>query len=151
MAVGDAHMFPGFLTSKLRQLSFQSHRLLFSHAFSKGARRKCAGNKVNLNQRSNLQPPGHESDTLTTEPSGRGFRFEPATSAAESVNPFPNKPWFLRVCSRSLLKTLWEKKKLLVTSNFFFSHSVFYHFRELSAIFIKIRIVVRKLSQFGRV
>ena len=41
------------------------------------------------------------------------------------VNPFPNKPWFLRVCSTSLLKTLWEKEKLIVTSNFSFSHSVF--------------------------
>ena len=38
-------------------------------------------------------------------------------------NPFPNKPLFLRVCSTSLLKTLWEKEKLLVTSNFSFSHS----------------------------
>ena len=37
---------------------------------------------------------------------------------------FPNKPWFLRVCTQSLLKTLWEKEKLLVTSNFSFSHSV---------------------------
>ena len=44
-------------------------------------------------------------------------------------NPFPNKPWFLRVCSASLLKTLWKKEKLLVTSNFSFSHSVFYSFR----------------------
>ena len=44
------------------------------------------------------------------------------------INPFPNKPWFLRVCSISLLKTLWEKEKLLVTSNFSFSHSVFYPF-----------------------
>ena len=26
------------------------------------------------------------------------------------INPFPNKPWFLRVCSKSLLKTLWEKE-----------------------------------------
>ena len=43
-------------------------------------------------------------------------------------NPFSNKPWFLRVCSTSLLKTLWEKEKLLVTSNFSFSHSVFYLF-----------------------
>ena len=25
-----------------------------------------------------------------------------------TVNPFPNKPWFLRVCSTGLLKTLWE-------------------------------------------
>ena len=32
MAVGDAHVFPGFLTPVLTQLSFQSHRLLFSHA-----------------------------------------------------------------------------------------------------------------------
>ena len=45
-------------------------------------------------------------------------------------NPFPNKPWFLRVCSTSLLKTLWEKEKLLATSNFSFSHSVFYSFGE---------------------
>ena len=42
-----------------------------------------------------------------------------------TFNSFPNKPWFLRVCSTSLLKTLWENEKLLVTSNFSFSHSVF--------------------------
>ena len=36
--------------------------------------------------------------------------------------PFPNKPWSLRVWSTILLKTLWEKEKLLVTSNFSFSH-----------------------------
>ena len=41
------------------------------------------------------------------------------------INSFPNKPWFLHLCSTSLLKTLWEKEKLLVTSNFSFSHSVF--------------------------
>ena len=40
-------------------------------------------------------------------------------------NPFSNKSWFLRVCSTSLLKTMWEKEKLLVTNNFFFSHGVF--------------------------
>ena len=66
-------------------------------------------------------------------------------------NPFPNKPWFLRVCSISLLKILWEKEKLLVTSNFSFSHSVFYPFGKLSAILIKVKIVVCKLFQFGRV
>ena len=32
MAVGDTHVFPGFLTPVLTQTSFQSHRLLFSHA-----------------------------------------------------------------------------------------------------------------------
>ena len=39
-------------------------------------------------------------------------------------NPYPNKTWFLRVCSTNLLKTLWEKEKLLVTSNFVFFHSL---------------------------
>ena len=41
------------------------------------------------------------------------------------LNPFPNKPWFLHVCRKSLLKTLWEKAKLLVTGNFSFSRIVF--------------------------
>ena len=50
-------------------------------------------------------------------------------------NRFQNKPWFLRVCGTSPLKTLWEK--LLVTSNFSFSHRVFYPFRKLSIIFVK--------------
>ena len=44
----------------------------------------------------------------------------------------------------------WGKEKLLVTSNFSFTHSVFYPFRELSAIFIKFKIVVCKLFQFGQ-
>ena len=57
-------------------------------------------------------------------------------------NPFSNKPWFLHVCSTSLLKTLWKKDKLLVRSNLSFSYSVFYPFGELSAIFIKSDIIV---------
>ena len=49
-------------------------------------------------------------------------------SPAGLFNPFPNKPWFLRVYSTCLLKTLGKKDKLLVTSNLSFSHSVFYPF-----------------------
>ena len=67
------------------------------------------------------------------------------------LNPFPNKPWFLSASSTSLLKTLWEKEKLLVMSNFSFSRSVFYQFGELSAIFIKLKMVVCKLFEFGRI
>ena len=67
------------------------------------------------------------------------------------LNPSPNKPWFLRVCSASVLKTLWEKEKVLFTSSFSFSHSVFYRFEELSAIFIKFEIVVCQPFQFGRI
>ena len=64
-------------------------------------------------------------------------------------NPFPNKPCFLRVCSTSLLKTQHAKEKLLVTSNFSFSRSVFYPFGETSVIFIEFKIVVCNLFHFG--
>ena len=66
-------------------------------------------------------------------------------------NKFPKQALVLLVYRISLLKTLWEKEKLLVTSNFFFSHSVFLAFGELFAIFIKFEIVVCKLFQFGKV
>ena len=63
------------------------------------------------------------------------------------IDPFPNKPWFLRVCSASFLKRLLEKDKLQAISPF---PSVFYPFGELSAISIQLEIVC-KLFQFGRV
>ena len=69
----------------------------------------------------------------------------------DNFKPLPNKPWSLRVCHTSLLKTLWEKEKLLVTSNLSFSHSVFYLFKELSVKFNKFEIVVCKLFEFGGV
>ena len=58
------------------------------------------------------------------------------------LNPLPTKPWFLHVCNTSLLKTLWEKEKLLITS-------VFRLLGELYAIFIKFEIVVCNLFHFG--
>ena len=48
-------------------------------------------------------------------------------------------------------KTLLEKEKLLITSNFSFFNSVFVLFEELYAIFIIFEIVVYKLFQFGKV
>ena len=44
------------------------------------------------------------------------------------INPFPHNDTFWGPWETSLLKTLWEKEKLLVTSNFSFSHCVFYPF-----------------------
>ena len=44
------------------------------------------------------------------------------------INPLPHNDTFWRPWETSLLKTLWENEKLLVTSNFSFSHSVFYPF-----------------------
>ena len=69
MAVGDAYVFPGFLT----QLFFPKPPTTFPTCFCRGERRKYAGKKSRLNRGSNSQLPGHESDMLTTEPPGRGF------------------------------------------------------------------------------
>ena len=68
-----------------------------------------------------------------------------------AFNLFQNKPWFLPVCSTSILKTLWEKDKLLVMSNLSFSHRVFDPLGELSAIFTKLSIVVCRIIEFGSV
>ena len=47
-------------------------------------------------------------------------------------------PCFYMSAVQGLLKTLQEKEKLSVTSNFSFSRSVFYPFGKLSTIFYKI-------------
>ena len=123
MVVGDAHVFPGFLTPVLMQLFFPKPRLLFSHA-SAGVRgenmleRKFAGDWTHNHQ--------------VTSP----------TRSALSNPGFPNKPCFLHICSTNVFKTLWKKEKLLVTSNFSFYHSVFSLFAITSAIFIKFEIVI---------
>ena len=45
----------------------------FLTCFCRGERRKYAGKKSCLHWGLNSQPPGHESDTITTEPPGRGI------------------------------------------------------------------------------
>ena len=72
MAVGDAHAFPCFLTPVLTQISFLKPPTTFLTCFNRGEKQKCTGKKFHLNLVSNSQPPGHESDTLTTMPPGRG-------------------------------------------------------------------------------
>ena len=41
------------------------------------------------------------------------------------VNPFPHIGAFWCLCSRQLLKTLWQMEKLFIMCNFFFCHNVF--------------------------
>ena len=72
MAVSDAYVFPGFLIPVLTLLFFPKPLTTFLTCFCRGERGKCAGKKSRLNLGSNSQPPGHESDMLTTEPPGRG-------------------------------------------------------------------------------
>ena len=71
MEVGDAHVFPGFLTPVLTQpFSFQSHRLLFSNASAEARGENTpdrkflsTGNRTHIHQvmsptRSPLSHPG---------------------------------------------------------------------------------------------
>ena len=78
MAVGDAQVFPGFLTPVLTQISFHRHYLLFSYASAE--KRGENTHERNFNGVSNSQPPGHESDMLTTEPSGQRSTHQGQTS-----------------------------------------------------------------------
>ena len=73
MAVGDAYVFPGFLTPVLTQLFFPKPPTTFLTCFCRGERRKHTGEKSYLNRGSNSQPPAHESDTVTIEPPGRDW------------------------------------------------------------------------------
>ena len=66
------HVFPGFLTPVLTRLFFPKPPTTFLTCFHRGERQKYAEKKGHLNRGSNSQPPGRESDTLTTEPPGRG-------------------------------------------------------------------------------
>ena len=66
------YVFPGFLTPVLTQLFFPKPPTTILTCFCRGKRRKYAGKKSRVNRGSNSQPPGHESDTLTTQPPGRG-------------------------------------------------------------------------------
>ena len=67
------HMcFPGFLDhTSTNTTFFPKPETTFLTCFCRGERQKYAGKKSRLNQGSNSQPPGHESNTLTTEPTGQ--------------------------------------------------------------------------------
>ena len=66
------HMCFLAFSHQYKQLFFPKPPTTFLTCFCRGERRKYVGKKSRLNQGSNSQPPGLESDTLTTEPPGRG-------------------------------------------------------------------------------
>ena len=65
MAVGDVHVFPGFLTPALTQLVFQSHRLLFSHASAEVRRENTPKRKFTS---TGSQTHNHQVTSLTRSP-----------------------------------------------------------------------------------
>ena len=61
-----------------------------------------------------------------------------ASEKLKFINPFPNKPWFLRVCSTSLLKICGKRRNcshnkqfLLFPQCFLPFHKTFHHFHQL--------------------
>ena len=71
MAVDDAHVSWLSHTST-KTTFFPKPPTTFPSCF-RGERRKYAAMKVRLNRVSNSHTSGHESDTLTTKPPGRGM------------------------------------------------------------------------------
>ena len=98
MAVGDAYVFPGFLTPVRTQLFFPEPPTTFLTCFCRGERRKYAGKKIRLNRVSNSQPPGHKSDTLTTEPPERDCCLEKDT-VQKKMEQILRKKYYLPVFS----------------------------------------------------
>ena len=91
MAVGDAHVFPGFLILVPTQLFFQERPTTFLTC--RGERRKYAEKKVRIKWGSNSQPPGHESDMLTTEPPGWGL-WEKEKILVTSISSFSHNVFY---------------------------------------------------------
>ena len=72
----------------LTQLFFPKPLTTFLTCLCRGERQKYAGKKSRLNWGSNTQPPGHESDTLTTEPHGRGpYKTKPSNGTSTHNMP----------------------------------------------------------------
>ena len=116
-------MFPSFLTPA--QLFFPKPPNTFLTCFCRSERRKYAGKKSRLNRGSNSQPPGHESDTLTTEPPKRGKRaldykcskileysFTRLLNKSLEISPVP-KEWkkktFTNLVSKITLKKFYKQ------------------------------------------
>ena len=93
MVVDDAHVFPGFPTPVLTLLFFPKPLITFLTCFCRCERQKYAEKKVRLNRGSNSQPPGHESDTLTTEPLGYSLITKQLYSCICSVTSFTPHTW----------------------------------------------------------
>ena len=134
MAVCDAHMFPGYLTTVLTQLFFPKPPTTFLTCFCRGERRKYAGKKSRLHRGSNSQPLDHESHTLTTELPVRGFlKIWAVTYNSEKtkfcwcVNHFQSKFMVLmRLRYKSFENTVKKEEIAHIEQIFSFSHSVFY-------------------------
>ena len=130
MAVGDAHVFPGFLTPVLTQISFQATNY-FSHMFLK----EVSGENMPERNFASTESQTHSHQVMIpTEPTRQGqevllwsssqikLSFHVLTlSQTTNFRLFQTE----RVC-RQQFQIWWKLNKVLqMGSNFCFSHSVF--------------------------
>ena len=87
MVVSDAHVSWLSHTSP-NTIFFQKPTTTLLTCFCRGKRRKYAGNKIRFKLGSNSKAPGHESNTLTTEPLGGAVGME--ENAGSSIFFFPH-------------------------------------------------------------
>ena len=140
MAVCDTYVFPGFLTQVLTRISFQSHQILFSHASAevrgKNMRERNIAStgsqthnhhKVMSLTHSPLSHPGwtqeHSSEFCLKSSEWfqkRGLFFFKDSAICHTLATTKRhfSQWIKMV---SALKTLYEKEKVLLTSNLSFS------------------------------
>ena len=109
MAVGDAHVFPGFLTPVLTHLFFPKPPTSFLTCFCRGERQKYARKNVRLNRGLNSQPPGHETDMLTTKPHGQGTNTSNRKHTGDSI--------YKKKTTKCVLIMLWISLYLPISSN----------------------------------
>ena len=67
------------------------------------------------------------------------------------VNPFPNKPWFLRVCKYRSFENTERKGEIARNEQFLLFPQCFLPIWITFCLFYRIKLVVYKLFQFGRV
>ena len=133
MSVGDVYVFPGFLTPVLTQLFFPKPPTTFLTCFCRGERRNNTGEKSRFNRGSKSQPPGNESDTLTTDPPGLGL-FEKSTNPRffwfvnhiKGSRTLPGDSigcqtkWILRICLNPRFHEAWLFPRLLLKTGFWY-------------------------------
>ena len=128
MAVGDAHVFTSSLTPVLTQRFFPKPQVLFLHASAEVRGENTPERKVAStgDQTLNHQVMGLTRSPLS-HPGGAENLQKKVTKFLQTVKADTN-PYFFNIRPRflRLFKTLWEKEKLLIMGNFFFSYSGFY-------------------------
>ena len=103
MAVGDVHVFPGFLTQVLTQISFEGHRILFSHASAEvRGENRSERNFASTGSRTHNHQVTSPTRSPVTHPGGAQL-FE---GTIKIIAQLPNPYIVLKICLGSLFRSM---------------------------------------------